>query len=592
MKAQISCCGIVPSQKRCCNLALMNRKPIILIIFIVLLLTATACSNPKSLAESHLDLLKSGNFSQANQQYCQPSETLKLHSVKSFQILSSEPKTYDSLPYTEVVAKLDTEQFNFKRVSKKDIPEKERLTQVTLQVWKADNFYQKSLLSIDKLNELIKSYTAPLYFKDAKIAKPSRDTINKNNLCVFLPVEQFDSKLTTTTIPIIHHQANAEQLTGVRIKNLFNIAGFIAFQNDLYLVGNKKVRDPIFNSLKPLPASSLNLNSPLVEKAINESLQFLELWKYDGNLVSMITNDEYQSQPSHLVVVKNKLFFTIEDSEYGNELCKFDGKKVDVIDIQPGILGSRPTALTVANNELYFLAGTLKTGRGLWKYDGTKPTFIAAINSLPPSSPFIEFDHQLYFSAVDAEHGSELWKYDGEKVSLVADINPGKESSEPVYFTVYKNQLMFMTEHGNELWKYDDEKASFVMDIAKGNSEGPSPSVVFKNELYFKAYGEERERTVYHGQQAWKLWKYDGKQTYLATKEIDRPEYLTVYSDRLYLSASGYPEGKLWKFDGKKATKVADDIFSPTNLSVANNALYFIGEDEDTRAILWKLSAK
>lgn len=574
------------------NIAFMNRKHYIFILFIVLLFTLTACSNPTSLAESHLSLLQSGNSTKANKQYCKPSETLKLHSVKSFQILSSEPKTDNNIPYTEVVAKINSDQFNFKRVSDKDIPEKDLLTQITLQVWESQNFYKKMGLFVNDFNDSLKSDLLPQYIEEAKLLMPSRQEFNEQSSCIFFPVEQFESKLAKKTIPISRAQSTAKHFTGVRIKDLFNISGLGAFQNNLYLVGNQKVMNPVFDLLKSSEFWYFKPDSPLIEKAINESLQLLELWKYDGDLVYMITNDDFQSYPSNLEVTKNKLYFTIEDSRYGNELCEFDGKKVNVIDIQPGIRGSNPTSLTVANNELYFMASTSKTGKGLWKYDGIKPTFIAAINSLPPSSYFIEFNHQLYFSAVDAEHGNELWKYDGEKVSLVADISPGKESSHPIYFTVYKNQLMFMTEHNYELWKYDGKKASFVMDIAKSDYEEPSPLVVFKNELYFKAYGEDRDRTLRGSRQAWKLWKYDGKQTHLASKEISSPGHLTVFSDRLYLSASGYPEDKLWEFDGKKATKVADDIYRPTNLTVVNNSLYFLGEEEDKRTILWKLSAK
>ncbi len=129
----------------------MNRKHYIFVFLIVLLLTAIACSSPKSLAENHLSFLQAGNFSKANQQYCKPSETLKLHSVKSFQILSFESKTDNNLSYTEVVAKLNTEQFNFKRVRRGGIPEKDALKQVTLEVWKSKDFYKNQYYLLPSL---------------------------------------------------------------------------------------------------------------------------------------------------------------------------------------------------------------------------------------------------------------------------------------------------------------------------------------------------------------------------------------------------------------------------------------------------------
>ncbi|MBW4662967.1 MAG: hypothetical protein KME01_01995 [Chroococcus sp. CMT-3BRIN-NPC107] len=563
----------------------MNRQHYIFVLLIVLLLTAIACSNPKSLAENHLSLLESSNPSKANAQYCTPGETLKLHSVKSFQILSSRNKTDNSLPYTEVVAKLDTEQFNFKRVRRGGIPEKDALKQVTLEVWKSKDFYQKSVLFVDELNNLLKSFLLPGYFEDAKLATPSREQFNKQSLCVFIPLEQFESKLVTTTSPIIHPQATAKQLTGVKIKNLFNVSNLIIFLKNLYLIGNKKSVNPIFDSLPPLPLASIKSDFPLIEQAITESFESSELWKYDGNLLSAITDDNFQSQPSNLVVFQNALYFTINDKEYGNELCKFDGKKVNVIiDIQPGILGSNPSSLTVSKNNLYFLANTNKTGRGLWKYDGLKPTFLATTKSSPDyGSSFIEFNHQLYFSAIDTEHGSELWKYDGEKISLVADINPGEESSSPFYFAIYKNQLFFFINNGYELWKYDENETSLVTKIAGRSYETAAIVIVFKNELYFKAYKETS---------GWRLWKYDGEKTYLAVDEVHSPDHLTVFDGQLYFVGSPRRKRMLWRYDGKNTTLVAEDIFNPTDLTMGNNALYFMGENKDKINILWKISAK
>lgn len=375
--------------------------------------------------------------------------------------------------------------------------------------------------------------------------------------------------LVITIILTIHAQATAEQLTGAKIQNLSNIHSLTAFKNQLYLVGNMAVRH---NKTEP------------TQQAIYSSFEFLQLWKYNGNSVSMITDANSQSQPKDLVIFKNALYFTITDSEYGVELCKFDGKNVSVIDIEPGKAGSQPMSLTVSNNELYFLASTYKTGRGLWKYDGVKPTFLAAIASYPNySSPFIEFNHELYFSATDAEHGNELWKYNGKKVSLVADIHPGKEDSAPFYFATYKNQLFFFTDTGYQLWKYDGKKASLVMKVAGNSYEMPSFLTVFKNELYFKAHDDQ------HG---WKLWKYDGKKTYLAADEGGSPDNLTVFGGQLYFSAINNRKRNLWKFDGKKATLVADDIYYPRGFTILNNALYFIGEDSNKSDILWKLSAK
>lgn len=160
------------------------------------LLSITACSsNPQSLAEKHLDMIKSGKASQANQQYCMTGETLRLHTVNSFKVTSSQRKTRDNLPYTEVVASIETDQFRFKNVDNGGVmvPQKEVLQQVTLEVWKSDDFYQEVVKTTAKLNDLAKSTAALTGTQTATSSVPDRDKVNKDSLCIFLPFEQFES---------------------------------------------------------------------------------------------------------------------------------------------------------------------------------------------------------------------------------------------------------------------------------------------------------------------------------------------------------------------------------------------------------------
>lgn len=172
------------------------KLPKIASVPLLLAVLTTGCgTSPRSLAESHLEAIKTGNASKANQQYCNPTETLELHTVKSFEILSSQDKNRDNLPYTEVTAKIDTDQYRFKNVTSNGItvPQQEVLQQVTIEVWKSDNFYQEVLISTAKLNDLGKSTAALTGIPQKTMDVPARDTVSKNDLCVFLPYEQFDS---------------------------------------------------------------------------------------------------------------------------------------------------------------------------------------------------------------------------------------------------------------------------------------------------------------------------------------------------------------------------------------------------------------
>jgi hypothetical protein len=87
---------------------------------------------------------------------------LRLHTVKSFKVINSQQKNRDNLPCTEVVADIKTDQFRFKDVGSNDsiVPQKEVLKQVTLEIWKSNDFYQEYVKFRAKINALSKSTEA------------------------------------------------------------------------------------------------------------------------------------------------------------------------------------------------------------------------------------------------------------------------------------------------------------------------------------------------------------------------------------------------------------------------------------------------
>jgi len=61
------------------------------IFLVVTLLISTSCANSYvSLAQKHLELIKSNNLREANSQYCLLEEKLWLHNLNSFEIVSSK----------------------------------------------------------------------------------------------------------------------------------------------------------------------------------------------------------------------------------------------------------------------------------------------------------------------------------------------------------------------------------------------------------------------------------------------------------------------------------------------------------------------
>jgi ELWxxDGT repeat protein len=216
-----------------------------------------------------------------------------------------------------------------------------------------------------------------------------------------------------------------------------------------------------------------------------------ELWKYDGTTASLAADifpsisSLYQesSNPKDFTVFNNALYFNANDnSPYGGELWKYDGNTASLVsDIFPnrGRFTFGPSHLTVFDNALYFSASDGVGGPELWKYDGTTVSLVAEINPLRSeqdlgnstgSFPFglTVFDNALYFNANDGVHGPELWKYDGTTVSL-ADINPGSEGSYPYGFTIFNKALYFSAGdrlNGREIWKLEPDEPTSVPEPA------------------------------------------------------------------------------------------------------------------------------
>ena len=322
------------------------------------------------------------------------------------------------------------------------------------------------------------------------------------------------------------------------------------------------------------------------------------------------------SNPDQLTSVNNRLYFTANDNENGQELWVSDGTTEGTQLVNPGDLTSIHRNLTKFNNKLFFAANDNENGQELWISDGTTEgtQLVKDINpggGFPNSSSpnnFTVFNNKLYFTASDGENSQELWVSDGttEGTQLVKNINPGR-GSFPSYLTEFKDKLYFKAndgENGFELWVSDGttEGTQLVKDINPDggfpNGSNPSELTEFKDKLYFSAYDSEN---------GYELWVSDGttEGTQLV-KDINpggglangsRPGELTEFKDKLYFSAYDSENGReLWVSDGTtEGTQLVEDInpgsagSAPRNLTVIGNELYFRANNGETGEELFKL---
>ena len=310
-----------------------------------------------------------------------------------------------------------------------------------------------------------------------------------------------------------------------------------------------------------------------------------------------------------------KLFFTADDGEIGNELWVSDGTTEGtqlLLDINPGTgdygyeNGSYASDFTEFNGQLFFSASDEENGRELWVSDGTAEGTQLLLDINPGvsdygyvnssnASDFTEFNGQLFFSANDGENGNELWVSDGtaEGTQLLVDINPGtgtgyENGSYASDFTEFNGQLFFTArddENGNELWVTDGttEGTQLLLDINPGTSiySGyPASSYAygfteFDGKLYFSANDGEtgNERWVTDGTTEGTQLLVDINpgisDFYYATNSY--VSNLTVFDDQLFFTADNGQTGReLFKLS-------FDDL--GTNIIGTDNADNLTGSD-------------
>ena len=327
-----------------------------------------------------------------------------------------------------------------------------------------------------------------------------------------------------------------------------------------------------------------------------------------GDNESYYSDYANSSYPANFVEFNDKLYFTANDGENGHELWVSDGTADGtnlLLDIDLGTEdsyyfysnGSNPDNFVEFNDKLYFTANDGENGDELWVSDGTTEGTHLLLDINPNVSDgyysyadgsdadnFVEFNDKLYFTADDGENGNELWVSDGtaEGTHLLLDINPGTEdsyyysyakSSDADNFIEFNDKLYFTAndgENGNELWVSDGttEGTHLLLDINPNVSDGyysyadgsdADNFIEFNDKLYF---------TANDGENGNELWVSDGttEGTYLvADINLGNNNYGTAQSSF-----------------AANLTVVGDELFFSANNGVSGNELFKLTLDDST----------
>ncbi len=321
--------------------------------------------------------------------------------------------------------------------------------------------------------------------------------------------------------------------------------------------------------------------------------QGYELWKSNGTpgIGTVLVKDinpngpGSNSNPDHLEVVGDLLFFTADDGVHLTELWRSDGTTGGtqmVKDIFP-LSASVPQDLTNVGGILFFSCYTLAYLNELWRSDGTEDgTYLVKdinpnLSSYPMEMTQIGCD--FYFSTNGAS-GRELWKSDGNAggTALIGDINP--VGPDDVRNLVHINGTIYFTATngltGQELYKYTPilEGAPSVSDIKslQSCSHYILPSILGTNLSGNQAYYTESHAagtkhppgdTIFS---TTILFAYDAKG--VCYDETSFSIEFDINPGQLCTKQAGPPPARFWSHPGSWSPEVpgaCDDVVIPDN---------------------------
>lgn len=138
------------------------------------LLALAGCSGGANLAEKHLSLIESGKSGEAQSQYCSREDNLRLVEISSYE-LQSESEIENGIEYVYAVESPNVENY------------------LTIQVLDSDAFFDMAVTSRAQLNNALEESAEILGSQPELRPAPIRENFSRQDLCIFLPFEQFES---------------------------------------------------------------------------------------------------------------------------------------------------------------------------------------------------------------------------------------------------------------------------------------------------------------------------------------------------------------------------------------------------------------
>ena len=256
------------------------------------------------------------------------------------------------------------------------------------------------------------------------------------------------------------------------------------------------------------------------------------------------------------------IYFTAERAGLGRELFRLDSndQAVPLRDIAPGATGSNPRSLFSIGSTTYFIADDQFNGTELWQTDGTEngTRLTKNINNITlDSTPnqLIDINGILYFTAIDGALGRGLYRIDpasGNPERLaIPGLTGGKESAIDS-LTNANGRLYFRSNSYNNTSVY---KPLYALDGSTGEISAINGVRDVDNIRYYDGQLYFTAQTT-SGQEGYELFRIGSGSGTPQLIDINTgagssdPSQLTVNNGTLYFSAYANAIGReLYRLD-------------------------------------------
>ncbi|MFP2905385.1 ELWxxDGT repeat protein [Pyxidicoccus sp. 3LFB2] len=363
--------------------------------------------------------------------------------------------------------------------------------------------------------------------------------------------------------------------------------------------------------------------------AVNRENGARELWTSDGTEAGTVALKRFPPDPppafnvqvANLTPVGERLFFTVGDPAYGNELWVSDGTASGtrlVADLSPGPEGSRLTSLTALGGALTFFrevpgTDTTPARAEVWRSDGTATGTVRVLDlgsGTEVDSRTARAGTALVFFVRDTAGNTVAWRTDGTPAGTQSlRALSGPEGYAPLEVNS-RSGLAFFTsfdaQGATTVWKSDGTRAGTVrLYTFVADGRYPRLMTTLGAYLYVTLSNPADQRMAIF---RLRLDGVGGKEhvATLSNPYASQPEAfptLNTFSataDRLYFEqviGSGGPaprDTQLWVTDGTKAgtrllhrpLSLSDEYGSPI-FAVESGLAFFAGYDDTFGIETW-----